>query len=128
MIAAATTGASLVVATQGREWWRDAAIQRQLQLTADQVTSIDREFRRDLPERRRLHKALNRVDAEFQRALADGDEALATSLIPHLVDLQAEQNKTRTRVLLRMSWVLTEGQRQQLRALLKARGQSRGGR
>jgi Spy/CpxP family protein refolding chaperone len=121
LVVAATAGASLRLSAQGREWWRDAAIQQQLQLTSDQVASIDREFRRDLPERRRLHDELNRVDAEFRGAVAAGDEALATSLIPRLVALQAEQNTTRTRVLLRMSWVLTEEQRQLLRALRKAR-------
>jgi hypothetical protein len=121
IIAAGVASTALPAVAQGREWWREAAIQRRLELTAAQVSSIDREFRRDLMQRRRLHRELDRIEAEFQRALAEGSEALATSLVPQLVDLQAQQNKMRTRMLLRISWVLSDEQRRQLSALRAAR-------
>jgi LTXXQ motif family protein len=110
-----------VAAAQGREWWRDPAVRQELRLSAEQVADLDAEFRRDLPRRRALHHDVEHVNAAFQQALADGNDERATELATRLVGLQEQQNKVRSRMLLRMSWVLTAEQRSQLRAILARR-------
>jgi hypothetical protein len=90
-------------------------------LSSEQVAAVDAEFRRDLSERRALHRRIERADTAFRQALADGDDARATDLGGGLVDLQARQNVMRSRVLLRMSWVLNADQRAQLKVILSKR-------
>ena len=119
-LAVLLTVAALIPATadaQGREWWRDAEVQRELALTAEQVSAIDMAFRHDLPARRALRQALSRAQAEFDRAVAAGDEAAALAVLPRVVDLGMQQNRGRTITLLRMSWVLSDDQRTRLRTL-----------
>lgn len=91
-------------------WWRHEGIRGQLELTDEQVRAIDRLFVRDIEARRALHTELERVRRRFAQALSRDDTERATALVARLVDLEAQQNKRRTVMLLKMGWVLTRAQ------------------
>ena len=106
---------------QGWAWWNDPRAQRELALSDDQVRALDRLFREDLTGRRAVRAALETARHEFDRALDVADEAAAVALIPRVARLTTEQNKARTVLLLRMSWVLTTAQQTRLDALRRQR-------
>jgi Spy/CpxP family protein refolding chaperone len=99
---------------QGRQWWRSEAVRRELALTSAQAEAIDAIFREDLDTRRSVARALEEAQAGLERAIADGNEPRATQFVSQVVGLQAEQNKRRTVMLLRISWLLTPDQKQRL--------------
>lgn len=106
---------------QGWEWWNDHRAQRELALSDQQVRALDRLFREDLTGRRAVRAALDIAQHDFDHAMDVGDEAAAVALIPRIATLTTEQNKARTVLLLRMSWVLTAAQQTRLDALRRQR-------
>ena len=107
-------GALASPAAQRWEWWHDVIVQRELALSPQQVRSLDALFRRDLARRRALRTAVEAAHTAFDRALADGDDASALTLVGRVAELESEQNVARTTLLLRMSWVLTTVQQTKL--------------
>jgi Spy/CpxP family protein refolding chaperone len=110
---------------QGWEWWNDPKAQRELGLSEQQVRSLDRLFREDLAARRAVRAALEAAERDFDYAVGAGDEAAAVALIPRVASLRTEQNKARTVLLLRMSWVLTTAQQTKFEALRRQRANTR---
>jgi Spy/CpxP family protein refolding chaperone len=106
---------------QGWAWWNDPRAQRELALSDEQVRALDRLFREDLAGRRAVRAALETAQRDFDHALEVADEAAALALIPRIARLTTEQNRARTILLLRMSWVLTTAQQTRLDALRRQR-------
>jgi hypothetical protein len=106
---------------QRGRWWDDANVRRALGLSDAQVAELSRLFHAGLSERRRLHASIEEADARFETALAAGDETTAVAIIPRLAELRAAQNKARTVLLLRMSWVLSPAQMERFKALPRRR-------
>jgi Spy/CpxP family protein refolding chaperone len=99
------------------QWWNVPGVQRDLQLTNEQVAKIDAIFRSDLPERRRLageqEQLERRLEAMFCRG--DVDDATALPLVDRVVAKQTERHVRRTQMLVRIYRVLTTRQRDALR-------------
>ena len=103
------------------KWWQDPAIQQELALTAEQVRTLEWLFASTQMEQRSLGKALARLERSLQQAIAVAD--LDDEGLGHAVDeveaMRAKRNTTRTLMLYRMYRILSQEQRQQLKAMQK---------
>jgi Spy/CpxP family protein refolding chaperone len=115
--------ASLAIAGADK-WWLASDMQRELGLTARQVTELSTIFDKTLSKRIRLREALDALEAKLAGAMRDGDEAQALSLIPQVESARTARNTARTMMLIRMYRVLTPDQRAKLnsRVLLEHAG------
>ena len=117
----------------GFPWWKDAQIQRELNLTADQAAKIDAIFQSTISQLRQKKEELDRQEEELSKLIATGaDEALVTRQVDRVESIRANMNKMRTIMLLHERQVLTPDQRVRLNKLHeqmeKERGRSRGDR
>lgn len=102
---------------QGK-WWQSERFQRELHLSADQISRIEEVFQAALPELRRQKKALDQLEKELSRLIdTSADEDAVMSEADRVESVRAELSKARTRMLLRMRRVLTAEQRAKLGVL-----------
>ena len=117
----------------GFPWWKDAQIQRDLTLSADQAAKIDAIFQSTISLLRQKKEELDRQEEELSKLIAAGaDESLVTRQVDKVESIRANMNKMRTLMLLHERQVLTPDQRVRLNKLHeqmeKDRGKSRGDR
>ena len=117
----------------GFPWWKDAQIQRDLTLTAEQAAKIDAIFQSTISLLRQKKEELDRQEEELSKLIAAGaDESLVTRQVDKVESIRANMNKMRTLMLLHERQVLTPDQRMRLNKLHeqmeKDRGRSRGDR
>jgi len=116
-------------AQQPFSWWRSEEFKKELRLTTDQVTRIDKIFESTRPELRQEMDELTRYDAKFQKLIETStDEALIARQIDRVETARANLNKTRSLMIARMRLVLTADQRVRLKELYERResqGQNR---
>ena len=95
------------------QWWMAPAVQRELRLTKKQVAKIDRIFRTDLRERRRLAQDQEALESQLEAVLLEGtvEEPNFSDLVDKVVQAQCRRNVSRTLMILRMYRVLTTEQR-----------------
>jgi Spy/CpxP family protein refolding chaperone len=106
-----------LVFAQGK-WWQSERFQRELQLTADQISRIEDVFQAALPELRQQKKALDRLENDLSRLIdTSADEAAVMREADRVEAVRSELSKARTRMLLRIRRVLTADQRVRLAAL-----------
>jgi Spy/CpxP family protein refolding chaperone len=99
----------------GFAWWRDAEFQRDLGLTADQVSRIESVFQATVPTLRGKKADLDQQEDELSRLVAaNSDEALVTRQVDKVEAIRSHMNKMRTLMLLHMRQVLTPDQRVKL--------------
>ena len=115
----------------GFPWWKDAQIQRDLTLTADQAAKIDAIFQSTISLLRQKKEELDRQEEELSKLIAAGaDESLVTRQVDKVESIRANMNKMRTLMLLHERQVLTPDQRVRLNKLheqmIKDRGRTRG--
>jgi Spy/CpxP family protein refolding chaperone len=114
-------------AVQARQpffWWRSEEIQRELKLTADQISRIDKIFESTRPELRQEMDELNRYDAKLQKLIETStDEGLLARQIDRVETARANLNKTRSLMITRMRLVLSPEQRQRFKVVYE-RGQN----
>ena len=115
----------------GFPWWKDAQIQRDLALTAEQTAKIDAVFQSTISLLRQKKEELDRQEEDLSRLIATGaDESLVTRQVDKVESTRANMNKMRTLMLLHERQVLTPDQRVRLNKLHeqmeKERGRSRG--
>lgn len=112
-------GVPAVAASQGFRWWQAERFQRELALTADQVTRLEEIFRANEGQLRRQKRELDRLEAALSRLVADGqaDEQEAAALIDKVEAARAALSKTRTFMLFKMRRVLTTDQHLKLQVL-----------
>src|SRR5258706_11224560 len=85
----------------GFPWWKDAQIQRDLALTAEQTAKIDAIFQSTISLLRQKKEELDRQEDELSKLIATGaDESLVTRQVDKVESLRAEMNKMRTLKLL----------------------------
>src|SRR6266853_2516956 len=111
--------------------WKDAQIQRDLALTAEQTAKIDAVFQSTISLLRQRKEELDRQEEDLSRMIATGaDESLVTRQVDKVESIRANMNKMRTLMLLHERQVLTPDQRVRLNKLheqmVKERGRSRG--
>ena len=99
----------------GFAWWRDADFQRDLGLTADQVSRIESVFQSTVPTLRAKKADLDQQEDELSRLVgANADEALVNRQVDKVEAIRSHMNKMRTLMLLHMRQVLTPEQRVKL--------------
>ncbi len=99
----------------GFAWLRDADFQRDLGLTADQVSRIESVFQASVPALRAKKADLDQQEDEVSRLVgANADEALVSKQVDKVEAIRSHMNKARTLMLLHMRQVLTPDQRVKL--------------
>lgn len=99
----------------GFAWWRDADFQRDLGLTADQVSRIESVFQASVPALRAKKTDLDQQEDELSRLVgANADESLVSKQVDKVEAIRSHMNKARTLMLLHMRQVLTPDQRVKL--------------
>ena len=96
-----------------RQWWKSATVQQALELTNEQISKIDRIFRSDSSQRRRLAREQEGLERRLAVVLRDdaSDTDTVSKLIERVVQAQARRNVSRTLMLVRMYRVLSPAQR-----------------
>lgn len=93
-------------------WWKSDAFKKDLGLTADQSTRIDKIWEVNRVELRQEYDELSKWEAKFSKLLqGDADEATLTRMIDRVETSRASANKTRSLMLVQMLKVLTPEQR-----------------
>jgi Spy/CpxP family protein refolding chaperone len=106
-----------VVAAQGK-WWQSERFQRELHLTADQISRIEEVFDAAIPELRRQKRELDQLETRLSHLIdTSEDEAAVMREADHVEATRSELSKARTRMLLRIRRVLSAEQRVKLAEL-----------
>ena len=99
-------------------WWKSDPFKKELGLTADQATRIDKIWETTRPELRQEWDELSKLEDKLSRLIqADAEEAVLTRQIDRVETARANANKTRSLMLVQMLKVLTPDQRTRFRAL-----------
>jgi Spy/CpxP family protein refolding chaperone len=93
-------------------WWKSEPFKKELGLTADQSTRIDKIWETTRPELRQEWDELSKLEGKLSRLIQnDADEAVLTRQIDRVETARANANKTRSLMLVQMLKVLTTDQR-----------------
>lgn len=112
---------------QRRKWWLNPDDRKELGLTDDQSTQIDKIFEATMPSQRAKWREFERLEDDVQKMFKEStvDMATFTQKVTQVEKMRAELATTRATMLYRMRQVLTAQQRPKLDALLKARSEAR---
>jgi len=103
---------------RGFAWWRTDQFQKNLGLSADQVSRLEMVFQGALPDLRRGRDDLDRQEAELSRLNEmNADETVVIKQIDKVEAIRTHLNKTRQLLLLHQRQLLTPEQRVKLKAL-----------
>lgn len=111
-----------------RFWWRDAALQKELALSARQVGKIDKIWDTNMQSIRVLWKEMEAVEAEFNRLIKENtaEERVIALQIDRVEALRSQINKSRHLMIYRIHQVLTPDQYRKLTEHLERRRKDRG--
>lgn len=111
-----------------RFWWRDAALQKELGLSARQVGQIDRIWDTNMQSIRVLWKEMEAVETEFNRLIKENtaEERVIALQIDRVEALRSQINKSRHLMIYRIHQVLTQDQYRKLTDHLERRRKDRG--
>jgi Spy/CpxP family protein refolding chaperone len=99
-------------------WWKSEPFKRELGLTAEQSTRIDRIWETTRPELRQEWDELSKLEDRLSHLIqTNADETVLTRQIDRVETARANANKTRSLMLVQMLKVLTPDQRTRFRAL-----------
>ena len=99
-------------------WWRADQFQKNLGLSADQVSRLEMVFQGALPDLRRGNDDLTRQEDELSRLIEmNADEAVVIKQIDKVEAIRTHLNKTRQLLLLHQRQLLTPEQRVKLKVL-----------
>lgn len=106
-------------AGQKAKWWRSELYQRELALTADQVSRIEGIFQESWPSLQESKQELDRLEKQLSAAIADGtaEESRVVRLIDEVEASRSALGRTRSLMLFRIHRLLTPAQRTRLKAL-----------
>jgi Spy/CpxP family protein refolding chaperone len=106
-------------AGQKAKWWRTELYQRELGLTRDQVSQIERIFQDSWPSLQSSKEELDRLETELSQAIAEGtaEESRVVGLIDRVESSRSALGRTRSLMLFRIHRLLTPAQRTRLKAL-----------
>ena len=112
-------------AGQKSKWWHTDIYQRELGLTAEQITRIDQIFHESKPALKAAKEELDRLETELSQLIAEGT-AEESKIVHKIERVEASRNqlgRTRSLMLYRMYRALDPDQRAKLKALHEARDQ-----
>lgn len=99
-------------------WWKSDAFKKELGLSADQSTRIDKIYQDTLPELQQEWEELDRLETKLSRLFeGNADEAVLARQIDRVETARANLNKSRSLMLMRMRRVLTSEQLVRFKAL-----------
>lgn len=99
-------------------WWKSEPFKKELGLTAEQSTRIDKIWETTRLELRQEWDELSKLEAKLSRLIQiDADEAVLTRQIDRVETARAAANKTRSLMLVQMLKVLTPEQRTRFNTL-----------
>jgi Spy/CpxP family protein refolding chaperone len=99
-------------------WWRSEQFQKDLGMTADQVSRVDAIFQATLPELRKAKEELDKLEAKLSTLIeADTDETTVARWVDKTEAARASLNKVRTLMLMHMRQVLSPDQRVRFKVL-----------
>ena len=97
--------------SQSFKWWKSEQFRRDVGLTSEQCTRIDRIFQATLPKLRQGKEELDKQEAELSQLVEfNADETVVIRQVDRVEATRASLNKTRTLMLLHMHQVLTPDQ------------------
>ncbi|MGH9384135.1 MAG: Spy/CpxP family protein refolding chaperone [Vicinamibacterales bacterium] len=104
---------------QGFKWWQNERFQKELALTADQITRIEAIFQTTEPTLRAQKAALDKYEEKLSKVISDttSDEARVLQAAERVETTRTELSKTRTLMLFRIRRVLSDEQNIKLKAL-----------
>ncbi len=109
-------------------WWRDSAVQKELDLSARQITKIEKIWTTNAPPIREQHKQLDALEAETNRVIRENtaDEKVLAQLLDRMEAVRSQINKARTLMVYRMHQALTPEQYRKLSEINDRRRKERG--
>lgn len=112
---------------QGFRWWQDAKFQKEMALTADQITRLDGVFQAAQPALRADERAVEKLEDELSKLFSEGkaDEREFEQFVARVEGARANWRKNRTIMLFRMRCILTYEQHVKMKALREQRERDR---
>lgn len=104
---------------QSFKWWQNERFQKELVLTADQITRLEAIYQTTVPTMRAQKNALDKSEEKLSKVISDSasDEAKVLQTVDRVEATRTELSKTRQLMLFRMRRVLTDEQNVKLKAL-----------
>jgi Spy/CpxP family protein refolding chaperone len=132
IVAATVIGVCILGAglpAQGFKWWQDERFKRELALSAEQIDRVEAIYQSTGPAMRTQKAALDRLQAELSKVVADGtaDEQTARDVMSRVEAARSELGLTRALMLYRMRRILTSDQHVKLQVLFDERERERRG-
>src|SRR5687768_1267269 len=109
-------------------WWRDAAVQKELGLSPQQVAKLEKIWASKAPRLRELHHQLEAHEAETNRLIRENtaDEKVLAQQLDRMEAVRSQLNTARTLVVYRMHQTLTPEQYRKLSDINDRRRKERG--
>ena len=99
-------------------WWKSEPFKKELGLSTEQSSRIDKIWETTRLELRQEWDTLSRYESKLSRLIqSDADEATLTRMIDRVETARASANKTRSLMLVQMLKVLTPDQRTRFGAM-----------
>ena len=120
-------GAVGTAQAQSFKWWQSDRFQRELAMSADQITRLEEIYQQAGPAMRSQKATLDRVQGELSKLVSDGrvDDTTAEAVIAKVEAARAELGRTRGVMLYRMRRILTSDQHVKLKVLFGEHERSR---
>jgi Spy/CpxP family protein refolding chaperone len=101
------------------KWWMHPDSRKELRLTDQQVTKIDRIFEDVIPKQRERWHEIDRLDKSLTQMVNENtaDVATVSQLVDKLEKLRAEERSARTVMIYRMRLLLNPEQRQKVEVI-----------
>lgn len=112
-------GLAAPAAAQSFKWWQNERFERELALSAEQITRLEDIYQGAGPAMRAQKASLDRLQGELSKLVSDGraDESAADELIAKVETARAELGRTRGVMLYRMRRILTSDQHVKMKVL-----------
>ena len=121
MLAVAGTVSAQSVALPG-PWWKTDSTKKELGLTHEQSTRLDRIWSDALPQAQQNLDQLDRYESRLSRLVEmDADEVEVLKQVDKIEALRATMNKSRIQMLIHMRQVLRPDQRTKMNVLMEQR-------
>jgi Spy/CpxP family protein refolding chaperone len=104
---------------QGFKWWQTERFQKELKLTAEQITRIEGIYKTSEPLLRAQKEAVDRREEKLSKVISDlkSDEPMVIQATDRLELARNEMTRTRTLMLFRIRRVLNDEQLLKLNAM-----------
>ena len=109
-------------------WWRDAAVQKELDMSERQIAKIEKIWTVNLPPIRELYKQFDVLEKETNRLIRENtaDEKVLAAQLDRMELVRSQINKARSLMLYRMHQALTPEQYRKLSDINERRRKERG--